>query len=140
MDINRLLRTLKRAEGEVKLNGKHIPYRDSLGILTIGHGTNIQSGITDDEADYLLMNRLEDAIAMAETLPYWSKMNEARQEVIVEMLYQLGYGGFLGFRRMNKALQKEDYKKAAVEALDSRWAKQTPGRAKRLSEILRVGG
>jgi lysozyme len=35
---------------------------------------------------------------------------------------------------MLKALQDEDYKQASVEMLDSRWAKQTPNRAKRMAE------
>jgi len=39
--------------------------------------------------------------------------------------------------RFNSMIRDEDYKMAAIEMLDSRWAKQTPNRAKRLSNIIK---
>lgn len=32
-----------------------------------------------------------------------------------------------------------DYQNAADEALDSRWARQTPNRAKRVTDVIRYG-
>ena len=40
------------------------------------------------------------------------------------------------FKNMIKALQNRDYKQASIEMLDSRWAKQTPNRAKELSDAM----
>jgi len=45
------------------------------------------------------------------------------------MGFQLGVRGLLNFRRMWTALEQKDYAMAAEEALDSRWAEQTPNRA-----------
>ena len=55
------------------------------------------------------------------------------------MVFQLGKTGVSKFRNMWSALKDEtppNYKKAAAEMLDSRWAKQTPNRAKRMSDTM----
>ena len=49
------------------------------------------------------------------------------------MIFQMGFTGVSKFKNMIKALQNHDYKQASIEMLDSRWAKQTPNRAKELS-------
>ena len=59
------------------------------------------------------------------------------QDVVYEMCYQLGINGFSKFKKTIAYLRDEDYKMAAIEMLDSRWAKQTPNRAKRLSNIIK---
>ena len=46
----------------------------------------------------------------------------------------MGYSGVGKFKNMIKALQNNDTKTASIEMLDSRWAKQTPNRAKALSD------
>ena len=72
---------------------------------------------------------------------YFSKVyiNGPRYDVLASMCYQLGTYGFSKFKNMILAIHSEDWNKAADEALDSRWAKQTPNRAKRHSEVLRSG-
>jgi lysozyme len=40
---------------------------------------------------------------------------------------------------MLKALKEKNYELAYVEALDSRWAKQTPRRARSVAMVLRTG-
>jgi len=135
MNITRLVNDIKKAEGEVRNERDlHIPYLDSKNILTIGWGTNIQHGITDQEAEMLFMNRLQESIQNAETLSYFNRLDEDRQNAVIEMIYQLGFNGFRGFIKMNKALGMGDYERAYVEALDSKWyRKDTPGRAKRIA-------
>ena len=59
------------------------------------------------------------------------------KDVIIEMCYQLGVTGFSKFKKTIAYLQNKQWEDASVEMLDSRWAKQTPERAKELSE--RVG-
>ncbi|WP_414717526.1 hypothetical protein [Steroidobacter sp.] len=54
------------------------------------------------------------------------------------MAYQLGTNGVTNFKRMCAALRIRDYSAAAIEMLDSTWAKQTPARAKRMAEIMRT--
>lgn len=131
----RLVDQIKRHEGF-----RRAAYQDHLGYWTIGYGRMIDArkrgGITEDEAETLLMadlERIEDAI------DDWLPANEARRAVIVGMAYQLGISGLLRFRRMLDAIRREDWAAAAAEGLDSAWAKQTPGRAKELMTQLETG-
>ena len=118
-----------------------IPYRCTSGKLSIGYGTNIQDGITKDEALLLLRHRLGKVSAALESrLPFWARLTDDRRRVLANMGYQLGVGGLMGFKRMIAALERGDYEAAAREMLDSKWAKRdTPGRAKRLAERMRRG-
>jgi lysozyme len=113
-----------------------MPYNDSLGFPTIGYGTKLP--ITEEEAEILLEHRLKRMMReLIQKEPFFEKLPEDAQKVITDMTYQLGVGGVLKFKKMWAALKKGDYKKAADEMLDSRWAKQTPNRAKELAEIMR---
>ena len=58
------------------------------------------------------------------------------KEVVVEMCYQLGLGGFSKFKKTIFYLEKENYLEASKEMLDSKWSKQTPNSAKKLSDIV----
>ena len=60
-------------------------------------------------------------------------ISDDAKEILCEMIFQMGYSGVGKFKNMIKALQNRDYTKASIEMLDSRWAKQTPNRAKELS-------
>jgi len=60
-------------------------------------------------------------------------ISDDAKEILCEMIFQMGYSGVGKFKNMIKALQNNDTKTASIEMLDSRWAKQTPNRAKELS-------
>ena len=117
------------------------PYRCTSGKLSIGYGTNIQDGITREEALLLMRHRLGKVVdALESRLPSWHKLTDERRRVVANMGYQLGIGGLMGFKRMLAALERGDYEAAAREMLDSKWAKRdTPGRAGRLAVRMRRG-
>ena len=134
MMLERVIESLKQEEGF-----RGMPYKDTLGILTIGYGTKLP--LTKEEAEMLLKHRLEEKILeLSEKEPFFLDLPQKAQEVIANMVYQLGVGGVLKFKKMWAALKDKDYQKAADEMLDSKWAKQTPNRAKRLVEIMRSLG
>lgn len=112
------------------------PYRDTEGHLTIGYGCNLDDGITQEEAEYLLTNRLRKATQDVDRAFPWARFLSApRFAVLVNMAYQMGLGGLKQFRKMLAALEQSDFDTAAREMLDSRWAKvQTPGRAHQLAK------
>lgn len=130
------------------------PYDDSLGKLTVGIGhlvmpherKRFQVGvkITQEEADELFDIDINRAAAGADELIMKNigshdDLPKIIHEVLVEMVFQLGKTGVSKFRNMWAALKEKtppDYKTAAAEMLDSRWAKQTPNRAKRMSDIM----
>lgn len=119
-------------------------YQDHLDFWTIGHGICIDArkgcGITEAESRYLLTNRVSAATTgLRIKLPWFAGLDEARQSALVQMAYQLGLGGLLGFKNMLAAIQAGDYERAAQEALNSAWAKQTPARAYRVADMIRNG-
>lgn len=116
-------------------------YKDHLGYWTIGHGILIDAekggGITREESLYLLKNRLADRIfALDVAEPWWRELPDEAQVVLMNMAYQLGANGLLGFKIMWAALEHHDFKLAAKEMLDSKWAHQTPNRARELASIM----
>ena len=134
-----LTRLLRGDEGEVL----HA-YQDHLGYWTIGVGRLIDKrkggGISSEESAYLLANDIRDTSAeLDRRLPWWRKLDEARQGVLLAMAFQMGVDGLLGFKNTLAMVQRGDYDGAARGMLESLWAKQTPERAKRMSEQMRTG-
>lgn len=114
-------------------------YKDTLGFDTIGYG--IKLPITKKEAITLLKHRLNKKKAkLIKARPHIAILPEEIQNVLFEMAYQLGVGGILKFKKMFEALEEEDHLEASYEMLDSKWAKQTPNRAKKLAEKVRDYG
>jgi lysozyme len=116
------------------------PYRCTGDKLTIGIGRNLDDvGISRDEALYLLANdikRVERGLMSNST---FNALDESRKIAIMNMAFQLGVNGCLAFRNMWAALARKDWQGAHREALNSRWAKQTPNRANRIAAILLTG-
>ena len=129
-----LLEKIKHHEGFVE----HV-YDDSLGIPTIGYGFAIKDLILDEDiAEDILMRKLEKLKRNANSRFQWLEdMPQEVQAVVLNMCYQLGVTGVSKFRKAISALQEGDWSEAADEMLDSLWARQTPNRAKELSDIVR---
>lgn len=117
------------------------PYRCSAGKLTIGYGTNLEDGLDDDEAMFLLEHRIDQSILDCQrTFPWFSRLDPVRQAVLVQLRYQLGLDGLLGFRKMLAALERGEYAAAARELLDSKLAREdSPARAHRQAIALGSG-
>ena len=84
----------------------------------------------------ILEHDLQSAIKGAKDLMQehsCSDIDEVAEEIIIEMVFQLGKTGVSKFRNMWKHLSALEYASAASEMLDSRWAKQTPNRAQSMS-------
>lgn len=132
---NQILEDLRCQEGY-----RSRPYKDTTGNLTIGYGTKIEE-ITRTEASLLLEHRVESHwLELTEKKPIVLKLNGHAQRALANMAYQLGVPGLLTFKRMWAALEETtfswpspDYEKAAREARDSLWYRQTPGRAHMVS-------
>jgi lysozyme len=126
---------IKRHEGR-----RFKPYKDSEGIWTVGYGRNIDAvPFSHDEIDLMFANDLRRARDGAETFFVYSQLNSVRRDVLVEMIFQMGIQGVSRFKRFLAAALQDNWSEAAKEMLDSRWYRQTPGRAKELSEIFEKG-
>jgi lysozyme len=141
--MEKLISTLKRHEG-VKTHA----YRDSLGILTIGCGRNINNsskdkgiGISIDEIEYMLQNDIERTIKeLSQEYVWFNDMEEgARRDGIINMHFNLGRFRFAGFKKAIAHMESGSYDAAATEFLDSRWAKQVKGRALEVTDMIKSG-
>jgi lysozyme len=132
--MSKMLDMLKRHEG-LKLK----PYKCSAGKLTIGYGRNLDDrGITEKEAEYMLHNDILYCISQLDLrLPWWKDQPDTIREVLINMCFNLGIGGLLGFKKTLALLQMKEYEKASREMLDSRWAIQVGRRALELSEMVK---
>lgn len=137
--MSKLKQQLKRDEGVIP----HA-YKDSEGHLTIGVGFLIDKEkggfvpdfIIDLWLDYLIEQTRRE---LSNAFSWFRNLDKVRQDAITNMVYQLGLPNFRGFKKTIALLKAGAYSAAADEMLDSRWAKQTPERAKRVSEQIRTG-
>ena len=135
--MNTLKQSIKRHEGF-----RLYPYMDTTGNLTIGWGRNLTSkGINSDEAELMLLNDIITAKEDYVRLPISvrSNCNFKRKDVLVEMVFQLGFVGVLKFKKMFAALERRDFTRAADEMKDSLWYRQTPSRATELADRMKKG-
>ncbi len=136
IDAIKMQAELERDEGV-----RPMPYTDTVGKLTIGIGRNLTDvGLSDDEIGLMFHNDLARAIqALDKHVPWWGRLSEPRRRALVNMTFNMGIGGLLSFKNMLRHIKRGDYDKAAVEALDSKWARQVKGRAGRVAVLIRDG-
>jgi len=137
--MERLIAMLKRHEG-VETHA----YECSEGKITVGVGRNIDQGggmgLSDDEIDYLLQNDIERCIVeLSSEYPWFSGLDEVRKDAIVDISFNLGQTRLRLFKRALAAMETGNYKEAATEFLDSRWAKQVGSRALELTDMISSG-
>ena len=114
-------------------------YKCSEGFDTIGYGFAIKDLVLDEDIAEMILERklkkLTDAIRSK--IDWFDDSPQEVQDVVTNMCYQIGLSGFLKFKKTIYYLETEQYQEASEEMLDSLWARQTPNRAKELSEIIR---
>jgi len=145
MNLERLMESVKKHEGY-----RNKVYLDTLGKRTVGVGHLCVEDFWEDDKEYeekflmeILAEDLQNAIKGARELKEehsCTDIDEIAQEIIVEMVFQLGKNGVSKFRNMWKALAEKNYIGASFEMLDSKWAKQTPNRAKSMAELMKSCG
>jgi lysozyme len=133
--VDKLVKQLKKHEGiELK------PYKCTSNKLTIGIGRNLEDvGISEHEAEFLLMNDLDTYMTAAKSYNWYAGLNDARKAVIVNMLFNMGQTNFNKFLKMKQALDVGDHAEAGKQMLDSKWAKQVKGRSAELSKQMETG-
>jgi GH24 family phage-related lysozyme (muramidase) len=134
---------LKEDEGEVLK-----VYNDHLGYLTFGIGHLITQ--KDPEAEWPIGEPVsEERVKECFDKDVETSITEIKfmvkdfddkpdivQEVLVNMLFNLGYHRLSAFKKFLKAIKKNDWNEAAKEGRDSRWYTQVTMRAERLMSKL----
>ena len=142
MNMDRLLESVKKHEGY-----RNKAYLDTLGKRTVGVGHLCVEDFWEDDKEYeekflmtILEHDLQTAIKGAKELMEehgCADIDEQAEEILIEMVFQLGKTGVSKFRKMWDALSEKNYIGASFEMLDSRWAKQTPNRAKAMAKTMK---
>ena len=120
-------------------------YKCTSDNTTIGVGRNIDEnggiGLSADETDYLLANDVKRVEAELIAAFNWYKMlNDARKDARMDMCFNMGLPRLRKFKRALAAMSANLYEIAAVEFLDSLWAKQVGHkRSTTISEMIRTG-
>ena len=130
-----LLKEIKRHEGfEPRV------YKCTEGVDTIGYGFAIKDlHLDEDIAELILMRKIQKLLERIIVAFSWFENSPKEVKfVVTNMCYQLGLRGFSKFKQTIYYLETEQYEEASLEMLDSLWAKQTPNRAKELSEEIRA--
>ena len=135
--LERIKEQLVRHEG-LRLK----PYRCTAGKLTIGIGRNLDDcGISQTEAYALLENDIQNCEKhLLDEIPeIYNGLDEVRKSVLLNLCFNLGIGGLLGFNNTLAYIAAGDWERAANGMLASKWAKQVGRRAIELSEMMRKG-
>lgn len=138
--LEELTKQLERDEGY-----RQFVYECPAGKLTVGVGRNLEDkGVSESEAAYLLQNDIREITAeLRKRCPVYFELlanqEHTRAAVLVNMAFNMGVAGLLGFRKTIKLVGEGDYHAASVEMLNSRWAKQVGARATRLAKQMRTG-
>lgn len=134
-ELTREERLLKAHEG-LRLK----PYRCTAGALTIGIGRNLDAnGISEDEAILLMRNDLAKCKAQVATLDMPEDLGEVRTAVLVNMCFNLGFGGLKSFKRTLGLIREKRFAEAAKAMGESKWARQVGRRATQLAQMMRTG-
>lgn len=131
----KLIEQIKRHEGF-----RSKPYKCTAGKLTIGYGLNLDAGVNEELAQLILEYQVKRITNELRKLEWFFDIDSfARQDVIVNMAFNLGVAGACKFHKMINAISMHDYHEASKEMLNSKWAKQVGDRAVELAEQMRSG-
>lgn len=119
-------------------------YVDSLGYLTIGYGALIDKRLNGQlsiaACEFILNEQIAQARSELKDLSFYKYLDPVRQDVLVEMCFNIGLTRLYGFRNMLDALGTKDYIRASQELGASLWAVQVgAARANDLIHRLRYG-
>lgn len=149
--MSKLLDQLKRHEGF----REHV-YKDTMGLDTIGYGYCLsrnplnlpeneihiyqREGIKEPVAAYILGRCIDEfRKTLLVKVEGFADLDEVRQDVLINMAFNIGVGGVLKFKNTLAHIRAGLYDEAANEMLDSNWARQVHHRAKELAEQMRSG-
>jgi lysozyme len=145
MDIEKLREQLKIDEGCV-----YELYNDHLGYATFGighlvtesdpeHGSDIGTEVSESRVVEAFEQDVQTVLSDCAILyPDFDELPEEAQQVIANMMFNLGRPRLSAFKGMKAGVDARDWNEAADQMVDSRWYRQVGARAERLVERIRV--
>ena len=145
MNIDKLREEIEYDEGSVNKI-----YLDHLGLPTFGighlvtewdeeYGLEVGTDVSEDRCIECFDTDIQIVLSDCDRLyPDFNELPEEVQLILGNMMFNLGRPRLSKFVKFRKAINNNDWQEAKIQMLDSKWAKQVPNRANRLSE--RMGG
>jgi lysozyme len=118
--------------------------RGAPWTIGIGHtGPEVKGNTvwTDEQIEAAYVEDEREAVQLCYTHfgMWFDKLNDARQAVLVGMMFQMGPSRLLKFTNTLAAMREGRYVDAANGMRASLWARQTPKRVIRVSEQMETG-
>tara|TARA_R110002074_G_scaffold7751_6_gene32723 strand:- start:10158 stop:10601 length:444 start_codon:yes stop_codon:yes gene_type:complete len=141
---------LLREQLEIDEGIKHEIYLDHLGYPTfgIGHlvtesdpeqGQSVGTPVSSDRVIEAFEQDLESVLSDCNRLyPDFDNLPEEAQQIIANMMFNLGYPRLSKFRNMKACVDEKDWMGAGDEMMDSRWYQQVTNRAGRLVNRMKL--
>ena len=134
MNEARLRKQLEVDEGvKVKV------YKDTKGLLTVGVGHLIKEGdvVSNTQIEKWFVEDVQGAVSdvMALVSTFLEQPDEI-QEVLVNMMFNLGKVRLGKFKKMIQAVNRREYSVMVKEMKDSQWYEQVGSRAERLCKVV----
>ena len=129
---------------------KYEIYNDHVGYATFGighlvvegdeeHGKPIGTPVSEERVNSVFDSDVATYVTEAKKVfPNLDTLPEEAQEVIVNMCFNMGAPRLSGFKKFIGGVNSGDWSTAAVEMMDSRWAKQVGVRADRLRDRIKA--
>jgi len=129
------------AVGRLQINEGFRPtvYKDIKGNETIGYGFCISAGISQKAALALLEAQALDLFQQISGNSWTTGLDDVRLSVLIEVAFNIGYGGLLKFTQMISAIRSGDWQGAHDQLLNSAAAQLLPTRYNQLAQLLLTG-
>ena len=142
--MQNLIEMLKRHEGEVVTNGRHLIYKCPAGHWTIGIGRNVDVngglGLSEEEVNFLLEGDIARVIKeLSSEYKWFIDLDEVRKDAMIDISFNLGATKLRKFVLALDAMERADYKSASEEFLNSDWSRTVKGRSVELAAMIETG-
>ena len=146
MNIDKLREELTFDEGCIdKIYLDHLNYPTfGIGHLILEtdpeHGQEVGTPVSEERIKECFEKDIQNVFEdLDRNMPWWRDLPSDLILVMANMSFNLGINRLMKFKNFLSAMQNNDWDKAAVEMLDSRWAIQVGPRAIRLKERVLKG-
>jgi GH24 family phage-related lysozyme (muramidase) len=129
---------------------RDVPYKDSLGLWTVGVGHLIGDGktlppeynrkFTQAEIMKMFEEDFDHHAKAAEKIPGYSKANQGGQGALIDLTFNMGTSWYKKWPNFCKKLAAGDFKGAADELAGSKWAQQVKSRAQTIIGLVTGAG
>ncbi len=135
---------IKRHEGV-----RNKPYKDSLGLWTVGVGHLIGDGkslppewdrvFSDEEVNALFEEDYAVHKKAAEQIPGFTQLNQTGQGALTDLTFNMGGKWYKKWPKFTKSISEGNTEDAAKSLEDSKWYGQVGNRAPEIVSMVRAG-